>query len=90
MVLQQVSACKTGQLYSQSYAEFMSHPKSASDNMYVCMYVCTWGGPEIRPLHRDVQWSIVRPLLINPLLILHFEWSVGLYLWGRHNSHYAP
>jgi hypothetical protein len=32
-------------------------------------------GPEIRPLNRDLQWSIVLPLLINPLLILHFEWN---------------
>jgi hypothetical protein len=28
-----------------------------------------------RPLHRNRQWSIVLPLLINPLLILHFEWK---------------
>jgi hypothetical protein len=56
----------------------------------VCMYVCIRGGPEIRPLHRDLQWSIVLPLLINFLLILHFEWNVGLYLWGRHNGHLVP
>jgi hypothetical protein len=49
--------------------------------MYVCMYV--WGvGHNTRPLHRDLQWSIVLPLLINPLLILHLEWSVELHLWG--------
>jgi hypothetical protein len=28
--------------------------------------------------------------LINPLLILHFGWNVGPYLWGRHNSHLVP
>jgi hypothetical protein len=28
--------------------------------------------------------------LINPLLILHFRWNVGPYLWGRHNSHLDP
>jgi hypothetical protein len=54
------------------------------------MYVCIRGGPEIRPLHRDLQWSIVLPLLINPILILPFEWSVGLYLWEHHNSHLVP
>jgi hypothetical protein len=53
-----------------------------TNHLHVCMYVCTRGGPEIRPLHRDHQWFIVLPLLINPLLILHFEWSVGLYLRG--------
>jgi hypothetical protein len=53
----------------------------------ICMYVCIRVGPEIRPLHRDLQWSIVLHILINPLLILHFEWNVGLYLWGHHNSH---
>jgi hypothetical protein len=50
--------------------------------MYVCMYVCIRGGPEIRLWHRVLQWSIVLPLLINPLLILHFEGNVGLYLRG--------
>jgi hypothetical protein len=54
------------------------------------MYVCIRGGPEIQHLHHDLQWSIVLPLLINPLLILHFEWSVGLYLWEHHNSHLTP
>jgi hypothetical protein len=57
--------------------------------MCVCMYIIR-GGPEIRPLHRDLQWTIVLPILINPLLILHFEWNVGLYLWGHHNSHFVP
>jgi hypothetical protein len=57
--------------------------------MYVCMN--EWGmGQKIRPLHCDPQWSIVLTLLINPLLILHLEWSVGLCLWGRHSSHLVP
>jgi hypothetical protein len=49
----------------------------------ICMYVCRRGGPEIRPLHRDLQWSIVLPLLFSPLLILHFEWNAGLYINGK-------
>jgi hypothetical protein len=57
--------------------------------VYVYIYIYIRGGPEIR-LHRDLHWSIVLPLLINPLLILHSEWNVGLYLWGRHNSHLVP
>jgi hypothetical protein len=28
--------------------------------------------------------AAVLPLLINPLLIRHLEWSVGPCLWGRH------
>jgi hypothetical protein len=53
------------------------------------MYV--WGvGHKIRPLHRDLQWSIVLPLLINFSLILHLKWNVGLYLWGRHSSDLVP
>jgi hypothetical protein len=28
--------------------------------------------------------------LVNTLLILHFEWNIGLCLWGRHNSHVVP
>jgi hypothetical protein len=57
--------------------------------LYVCVYV--WGvGQKIRPLHRDLQWCIVLPLFINPLLILHLEWSVGLCLWGRHSSDLVP
>jgi hypothetical protein len=28
--------------------------------------------------------------LINPLLILHFRWYVGLYLWGCHSNHLVP
>jgi hypothetical protein len=65
--------------------------------MYVCVYsvfvyVCVYmiGEGLIRPLHCDHFWSIVLPLLINPLLIPHFDWSAGLYLWGRHRSHRVP
>jgi hypothetical protein len=35
-------------------------------------------GHKIQSLHRGLQWSIVLPLLINPLLIPHLERSVGL------------
>jgi hypothetical protein len=53
---------------------------------YVC--VCVWEvGHKIRPLPCDLQCSIGLTLRINPLLILHFEWNVGFYLWGRHKSH---
>jgi hypothetical protein len=44
----------------------------------------------IRPLHRDLQRSIVLPLLINSLSILHFEWNVWICLWGRHGSYWVP
>jgi hypothetical protein len=54
------------------------------------MYVCVRGGTKIQPLHRDLQWSIVLPLLINPLLIPHLELSVGLCIWGRHSRHLVP
>jgi hypothetical protein len=30
------------------------------------------------------------PFLINPLLIPHFEWSVGLCILGHHSSHLVP
>jgi hypothetical protein len=32
----------------------------------VCMYVCMYNGwARIRPLHRDLQWSIVLPLWLT-------------------------
>jgi hypothetical protein len=31
---------------------------SSSCDYHVCMYVCIRGGPDIRPLDRDLQWSI--------------------------------
>jgi hypothetical protein len=58
--------------------------------MYVwmnCMYVWGGGGHKIWPLHRNLQWSVLLLLLISPSLILHLEWNVWLYLWGRHSSH---
>jgi hypothetical protein len=58
-------------------------------SMYICMNV--WEvGHKIWLLHHDLQWSIVLPLLINPLLILHLEWSVGLHLGGCHSSYLVP
>jgi hypothetical protein len=55
----------------------------------VCIYVYMYKGwaIKIQLLHRDFQWSIVLPLLINPLLIPHLEWSVGLCIWDSHSSH---
>jgi hypothetical protein len=65
--------------------------------MNVCMYECMYTyvyvvrmSHRIRPLHRDLQWSIVLPFLINSSLIPPLEWSVGLSLWGRHSSHLDP
>jgi hypothetical protein len=43
-----------------------------------------------RPSHCNLQWSIGLPLWNNSLLILHFEWNVGLYLLGCHKSHLVP
>jgi hypothetical protein len=34
-------------------------------------------GHKIQPSHCDLQCSIVLPLWINTLLILHFEWNGG-------------
>jgi hypothetical protein len=64
-------------------AEF--YPNLFSFILHACMYVCMYVegvGHKIQPLHRELQWSIVLPLLINPLLIPHLEWSVGLCIWG--------
>jgi hypothetical protein len=64
--------------------------QSESPELYVRMYVCVRGGP-IRPLHRDLQWSIVLPLsLVIPSAILHFGYSAGFYMWGCQNSHLVP
>jgi hypothetical protein len=43
------------------------------------LYVCRRGGPEIRPLHRDLQWSIVLYQAYNS----YFSRS-----WNR--THYVP
>jgi hypothetical protein len=61
------------------------HTAMEHEWMYVCMYVRTYVyevGHEIQPLHRDLQWYIVLPLLINPLLILQFEWNVDFIYGG--------
>jgi hypothetical protein len=56
----------------------------------VRMYVCIRGGT-IRPLHRDLQWSIVLPpSLVIPSAIPHFGCSAGFYPWGRRYSHSVP
>jgi hypothetical protein len=57
--------------------------------MYVCMYVCKKCGPHPSPAPRPSLIYCASPL-INPLSIPHFEWSVGLCLWGRHKSHLVP
>jgi hypothetical protein len=67
--------------YHSYYVPHLFH--SPSNDVY--MYVCIRGEPEIRPLHRDLQWSIVLPLLINHLLILHFEWNVEFYFPSNDN-----
>jgi hypothetical protein len=78
--------------YQQLVAWFhwSSALRRLSKVLFLCMYV--WGvGHRIQLLHRDLQWSVVLPLLINPLLILHLEWNVGLHLWGHHcSSHFVP
>jgi hypothetical protein len=43
-----------------------------------------------RPLHCDLQWSIVLTLLINSFIILHLKRNVGLSLRGRHSSRLVP
>jgi hypothetical protein len=55
-------------------------------------YVCMYKGWAIKssPCTATLQWSIVLPLLITPLLIPHPEWSVGLCIWARHRSHLVP
>jgi hypothetical protein len=66
-----------------------------TQNTEMCVCVCAcmraWARAMItQPLHCNHQWSVVLPLLINPLLTLHFEWNVELCLWGHHNSHLVP
>jgi hypothetical protein len=50
----------------------LSHPIAFRSELLTqfCMYVCIRGGPEIRPLHRDLQWSI------NTILL---NWSIQTY-----------
>jgi hypothetical protein len=53
------------------------------------MYVCNRGGPRLALALLPFLIYCAFPL-ISPLLIPHFEWSAGLYLWGRHRSHLVP
>jgi hypothetical protein len=57
-------------------------------NLYVCMY----DGWNITFGSCTATFSdlLCFPFLINPLLILHLDWNVGRYLWGRHSSHLVP
>jgi hypothetical protein len=50
------------------------------------LYVYSRGGPHSSPAPLPSLIYCASPL-ISPLLIPHFEWSAGLYLWGRHRSH---
>jgi hypothetical protein len=58
-------------------------------NIYT-MYVCMYKGWAHRSLHRDLQWSVVLPLLFVPSAILRFERNAGSCTWGRRNSHLVP
>jgi hypothetical protein len=58
-------------------------------SIYATMYVYSRGGPHTALAPRPSLIYCASPL-INPLLIPHFEWSAGLYLWGRHRSHRVP
>jgi hypothetical protein len=57
--------------------------------MYVCMYVYSREGSHSALASRPSLIYCAFPL-ISPFLIPHFEWSAGLYLWGRHRSHRVP
>jgi hypothetical protein len=57
---------------------------------HLCTYVCIRGGPWNPALASRPSMIYCASPLINPLLILHFEWNVELYLWRRHNSHLIP
>jgi hypothetical protein len=58
----------------------------------LCMYVCMYQGWAKRSGACTATFNdlLCCPFLINPLLILHLKWSVGLYLWGCHSSHLVP
>jgi hypothetical protein len=57
---------------------------------YCCMYVCMYkGGPKTGLAPRPLM-IYCASIFINPWLIPHFEWSVGLCLWGRHSNHLVP
>jgi hypothetical protein len=57
--------------------------------LIVCMYAYNRGGPHSALALRPLLIYCASPL-ISPLLIPHFEWSAGLYLWGRHRGHLVP
>jgi hypothetical protein len=71
------------ELLSLAYTEQTVYPQD------VCMYVCMYDGWAKRYglCTATFKDPICFPFLINLLLILHLEWSVGLCLWGRHSSH---
>jgi hypothetical protein len=52
--------------------------------------VYVWGVGRIASLALRPSVIYCTSLWINPLLIPHFEWNVGLYLWRRHNGHLVP
>jgi hypothetical protein len=56
--------------------------------MYEWMNVCVVGHNLTLALRPSVIYC--SSPLINPLLILHFKWNVGLYLWGHHSSYLVP
>jgi hypothetical protein len=53
------------------------------------MYVYDRGGPHSALALRQFLIYCGFPL-ISPLLIPHFEWSAGRYLWERHRGHLVP
>jgi hypothetical protein len=56
----------------------------------ICMYVCVRVGHSNLALALRPSLICYASPLINPLLILHFGWNVGPYLWWHHNSHLVP
>jgi hypothetical protein len=67
------------------------HHASLSTRLFhLWRWMNEWGmghNPVLAPLPSMI--SCASPS-INPLLILHLEWNVGLYLRGRHSSHSVP
>jgi hypothetical protein len=57
-------------------------------NMYVLYVMYVQGvGHKIQPLHRDLQWFIILPLLIKPLLILHLVMKCRTLYMGAISKH---
>jgi hypothetical protein len=71
-------------VYSQAILMIFLHGKY----MYVCMYI--WGVALIWPSALRPSLIYCASPLISPLWIPHFEWNVGLCLWGHHKSHLVP